>query len=250
MSMGPEITAFIPARSGSTRLPNKNLQVLAGMSLAALSVLQALASKSFSSVIFSSDSPKYLERIESEILSSGEDSRALTLHRRNPDLSGSKAKIRDVLRSLAHDGVFQSELVALLLPTSPFRSIQTLNRATQMAQVHSQPVFTACAYEFPVSFAFEAQDVAPFWIPLQDSSPMLTGNTRSQEQATYLRPHGGCVVTTTTHLESGENTIYHNARPLATSRLEGLDIDTESDLFLARAALESLGSSPPFLVSQ
>ena len=43
---------------------------------------------------------------------------------------------------------------------------------------------------------------------------------------------------------------YHNARPLATSRLEGLDIDTESDLFLARAALESLGSSPPFLVSQ
>ena len=52
--------AFIPARSGSKRIPNKNIKILAGKPLLIWTLEACIASKKISTVILSTDSKKYI----------------------------------------------------------------------------------------------------------------------------------------------------------------------------------------------
>ncbi|MEJ2168279.1 MAG: hypothetical protein P8X90_22395 [Desulfobacterales bacterium] len=55
------IVALIPARSGSKRVPDKNIRPLAGHPVIAYTIAAALGSEIFSEVIVSTDSSKYAE---------------------------------------------------------------------------------------------------------------------------------------------------------------------------------------------
>ena len=54
-----KVVAFIPARSGSTRLKNKNIKKLLHYPLFFWTVKSCIESKKFDKIIFSSDSEKY-----------------------------------------------------------------------------------------------------------------------------------------------------------------------------------------------
>ncbi|MGD9137316.1 MAG: acylneuraminate cytidylyltransferase family protein, partial [Desulfobacterales bacterium] len=58
------IVALIPARSGSKRVPDKNIRPLAGHPLIAYSITAALQSRVFSAVIVSTDSNRYADIAE------------------------------------------------------------------------------------------------------------------------------------------------------------------------------------------
>src|SRR5689334_17945333 len=60
----PSIVALIPARSGSKRVPDKNIKRLAGHPLIAYSIAAALESRIFEAVIVSTDSQHYLDVVE------------------------------------------------------------------------------------------------------------------------------------------------------------------------------------------
>ena len=53
--------ALIPARSGSKRLPDKNIKLLGGHPLIAYSIQAAIKSKLFDKVVCATDSKKYAE---------------------------------------------------------------------------------------------------------------------------------------------------------------------------------------------
>ena len=55
----PSIVGLIPARSGSKRVPDKNIRLLAGHPLMAYTIAAALESEIFSVVIVSTDSEQY-----------------------------------------------------------------------------------------------------------------------------------------------------------------------------------------------
>ena len=55
----PSIIALIPARSGSKRVPDKNIHLLAGHPLIAYTILAAKQSGIFSSMVVSTDSEEY-----------------------------------------------------------------------------------------------------------------------------------------------------------------------------------------------
>ena len=55
------VVAFVPARSGSKRLKNKNIKKINNQPLIFWTVLKALKSKVFNQIIFSSDSIKYYD---------------------------------------------------------------------------------------------------------------------------------------------------------------------------------------------
>src|SRR5210317_2466380 len=55
------IVALIPARSGSKRVPDKNIRTLAGHPLIAYSIAAALQSRIFTAVIVSTDSERYAD---------------------------------------------------------------------------------------------------------------------------------------------------------------------------------------------
>ena len=61
MNENNKFIALIPARSGSKRVPNKNVRLLNGHPLIAYTIAAAIKSKAFSDIVVSTDSEVYAE---------------------------------------------------------------------------------------------------------------------------------------------------------------------------------------------
>jgi N-acylneuraminate cytidylyltransferase len=120
----PTITALIPARSGSKRVPGKNIRPLGGHPLVAYSIRAAIDSGVFSRVIVSTECP---------------DTAAVARHYgaevpflRPAEFAGDKSPdidwIRYTLERLAREGE-PATAFSILRPTSPFRLPDTIRRA-------------------------------------------------------------------------------------------------------------------------
>jgi N-acylneuraminate cytidylyltransferase len=116
--------AFIPARSGSKRIPNKNIKPLAGHPLLAYTVTAAVESGVFDAVICATDSETY-----------GDVARhygAEVPFLRSPEISGDKSPdiewVKWALLELAKRGR-DYPVFSILRPTSPFRMPSTIQRA-------------------------------------------------------------------------------------------------------------------------
>ena len=241
--------AFIPARSGSTRLSDKNMMDFCGTPLATLSVVQALAIESFDEVVFSTDSELYIDNLVSDLNLRGIDDSRLGIHRRSEVHSSATSKIFDVIRDLygvERQSPNETDLVTLLLPTAPLRSRNTVERVVEAATQTGEDVFTCCKFDFHVNFAFSIESGRKGWTTLLSSNPMLTGITRSQDQKEYWHPHGGAVTLWTHRLTPDRVSLYSGAMPFETSRLEALDIDTFDDITLTRSVARALQSDAPF----
>jgi CMP-N,N'-diacetyllegionaminic acid synthase len=118
--------ALIPARGGSTRVPGKNVRDLAGHPLLAYTIAQARRSGAFDAVVVSTDS----DQIAAVARSYGADVPGL----RPTEMATSTASdiewVQHVLAQLADDGR-EFELYALLRPTSPFRTPDSIAAAVE-----------------------------------------------------------------------------------------------------------------------
>jgi CMP-N,N'-diacetyllegionaminic acid synthase len=116
-----DIVAFIPARSGSNGLVNKNIANLHGLPVLAYSVLAAKKCKQISDVFLSSDSNEYL--------SIGEKYGALS-HKRSDLNSTSSASMLDVIKEF--DKYYLSlrggsPIYLIMYPTYPMRNASHLS---------------------------------------------------------------------------------------------------------------------------
>ena len=107
--------AFVPARSGSTRIPGKNVRLLAGHPLLAYSIRSAIDSGIFSAVYLATDSEQYAE-IGTKY--------GATWWRRQP--SPANEPDFEWVKGVVETG---AEYFAILRPTSPFRTAATIRRA-------------------------------------------------------------------------------------------------------------------------
>lgn len=122
--MKPRAVAFIPARSGSKRLPNKNIHPLGGHPMLAYSVRAAIDSGVFDSVICATDSELYADVARHY----GAEVPFL----RAAEISGDKSPDIEwvvwMLNKLRESGR-EFEVFSILRPTSPFRLPETIRRA-------------------------------------------------------------------------------------------------------------------------
>lgn len=120
----PTITAFIPARGGSKRIPGKNVKRLRGHPLIAYSIEAALRSEIFADVIVSTDSEQYREIA----LAYGASAPFLRPQAMATDTSPDIEWVRHALGALADAGA-HPDAFAIVRPTSPFRTPETFRRA-------------------------------------------------------------------------------------------------------------------------
>ena len=122
--MKPKSVAFIPARSGSKRVPDKNIKLLNGHPMLAYSVRAAIDSNVFDAVICATDSDLYAEIARYY----GAEVPFL----RSPDISGDKSPDIDwvtwMLNELSGAGR-DFDIFSILRPTSPFRVPRTIQLA-------------------------------------------------------------------------------------------------------------------------
>ena len=125
--MKPRAVAFIPARSGSKRVKNKNIRNLAGHPMLAYSIRAAIDSGVFSTVICATDSEQYADIARHY----GAEVPFL----RSAEISGDKSPdiewIVWILKALKAAGR-NFEAFSILRPTSPFRQPETIRRAWAM----------------------------------------------------------------------------------------------------------------------
>lgn len=227
------LVAFVPARAGSKRLPGKNVKDLGGKPLIIWSLEAFANAPSVDRVIFSTDSEEYWKLACDHI---GTDK--LILDKRSADEAGDKVKIFDYLVG-ARDKIFRDgyDDFVMGLPTGPFRNARHVEEAITLFRETGKPVFSAVEYDFHISFAFYKTDDGS-WQPLRDDSPMITGNTRSQDQRAAYHPNGAIYVRSVKDLaQPGLITLYDNAVPYLMDRKYSIDIDDDNDFRVAAAMI-------------
>jgi N-acylneuraminate cytidylyltransferase len=120
----PNIVALIPARSGSKRVPDKNIRPLADHPLMAYSIAAAVQSKIFKAIIVSTDSQRYAD-IAGHY---GAEVPFLRPAKIAGDTSPDIEWVAYTLSQLREKGQ-DYDCFSILRPTSPFRLPETIQRA-------------------------------------------------------------------------------------------------------------------------
>src|SRR3989344_5764876 len=111
------ILAVIPARSGSKLVKDKNIRPLSGRPLMAWSIKAGLACKTIDQVVVSTDSDKYAQLAKfygAEVIS------------RPANLAQDDSPMIPVLQHALKANKLPVDLVVLLDPTSPFRTVKDI----------------------------------------------------------------------------------------------------------------------------
>ena len=120
----PSIAALIPARSGSKRVPDKNIRLLNGHPLIAYTITAAIRCGIFKRIIVSTDSPYYAGIARYY----GADVPFLRPAEMAGEFSSDIEWVRHLLETLKDRGQ-TFDCFSILRPTSPFRQPDTIQRA-------------------------------------------------------------------------------------------------------------------------
>jgi CMP-N-acetylneuraminic acid synthetase len=236
MSDQPKAIALIPARSGSKRVPDKNIKPLAGHPLIAYTIAAALQSGVFDAVAVSTDSPRYAEAARHY----GAEVPFLRPAEYAGDASPDIEWLAYTLRRLADQGRVY-DCFSILRPTSPFRLAGTIRRAWAqfLAQegVDSLRAVELCAQHPGKMWVVRGQRMTPL-LPL---SPEETPWHSQQYQAlppVYVQNASLEIAWSRTALEDG-SIAGQVLTPFFTEGHEGFDVNRPYDWRLA----EELASS-------
>jgi CMP-N-acetylneuraminic acid synthetase len=226
MTEQPRAIALIPARSGSGRLPNKNIRPLFGHPLLAYAITAARNAGVFDKVLLSSDSKAYL-RI-------GEHYGAEGIHR-PPELASSTADLIGVslhaLDQLAAQG-YEPEILCLLMPCCPLRKSAEVRRHFEVFRARER-AFQLSVTDYTFSYPQWAMEVGPDGAMKHHWGNEALG--RSQELNKLYAPSGAVWLVRVDEFRK-QRAFY--GTPLCGEPLpmpDGIDIDTPEDFRMAQA---------------
>ena len=233
------IIAFIPARGGSKRVPRKNLRPLAGQPLLVHAIRSAVKSGIFSRILVSTDN----DEVESVAILHGVEVRKVGPPCHVDDCADI-VWVRDAVQHCGSHNAF-----AILRPSSPFRTADTIQRAWnefRTAEVHSlravQPVtehpgkMWQCAGKgYPMhpligstSWPFPKDEPFPHrqWTDVGDP-PFHSRPTQTLPQV-YIQ-NASLEMAWTYVVDSFGTISGTKVAPFFTNGHEGFDINTEDD---------------------
>ena len=156
------ITAIIPARSGSKRLPGKNIKKLAGKPLLFYTIDSVLGHDDISKVILSTDSKEYIN------LARDEYGNNIDYQYRPSEYASDHAKVYDEIKRLVSTKVIQTDWYIVCLPTCPLRNHKVVRNLLNEWRVTHSPLFSASENNFPTQFAFTIKKDSNKWIDFPD----------------------------------------------------------------------------------
>lgn len=223
--------AIIPARGGSKRLPGKNIKPIQGKPLISYTIEAAIKSSCFSKILVSSD--------DESILEVGRQYKEVDAEHRPARLAGDQVKVLELICEIADRSELKDnyDVIALLLPTAPFRQAKHIQAGFEQLTSDVDSVVSLTTYEFPPQLSVTLEDnqlIAPVFNPC----PLITGNTRSQDQQVIYRPNGGFYISWWKSFLSNQNFWKGKVKGYPMPRLASVDIDDETDLDYAEFLLK------------
>jgi len=220
------VLCLIPARSGSVRLANKNVQVIGGKTLLERAISTGLSA--FGRVVVSTDSAEYAQLAAS----AGADVPGL----RPPSLAlpdtPIDAVIQHVLSEWEHPG---AELLVLMQVTTPFTTpsdLRSVVAALEKARTASCSLTLASVSPtYAAIMATDASGASEFIAP-------RLAVLRTQDVPRLGVPTGGAYAARIIRLRRGEPLLQAPYVAVWIDPWRALDIDTEADLERARSLAE------------
>ena len=232
--MKKDFLFFIPARSGSKSIINKNLQVINGLSLVERAIKVASKVSSLSQVVISSDSELILEK--------GRKNK-INIHLRSTKNSSDNASTEDAILEFLGEIQNTYKWVVLIEPTSPFLSIDDIDKLLNISlSTSSECIYSVAKIRHTEHFlnqrSFkEDSDKLSFLFPLEREKNRL----KQKKINTYK--FGNVSAIRVDSIKSGGKFFAENSETFEVSYLRSINIDSEEELVLAR----SLASSNPSL---
>lgn len=226
MYKNKKIIGIITARSGSKSLPNKNIKLLNGKPLIAYTIETAIKSKVFDYLMVSTDSPKYA-KIAEEF---GANVPFLRSEVNANDTATSWAVCEEVLNKL--DEKF--DIVMLLQPTSPFRTVQNIQGSLELfMEKNADVVVSVTKTTHPVEWC----NTLPEDHSLHNFVKEEYANTRRQDLPQSYITNGVIYIIKSHLIEPDLNLFCKNSYAYVMDEDISIDIDTERDFMLAQALL-------------
>ncbi len=226
------ILALIPARGGSKRVPGKNIKPLGGLPLIAWSIRAALDSGVCSDVVVSTDDADIAD-VAGQYGARVPGLRPAEL---STDTAGSVEVALHTLETL-ESGQGTVDGLLLLQPTSPFRSVETIQRAVSMFVEHrgAHPVVSVSPASDHPCRCLKSTDkgLEPFlgWDNIRKRSQDL-------EPAWVL--NGAIYLIEPSALREKQSFLLPGTLPIAiTDPVEVIDIDTPEDWTRAEEGIYS-----------
>lgn len=224
--------AIIPARGGSKGLPKKNIRLLSGEPLISYTIKAAQKSKYISKVIVSTDSL--------EIAETAKEFGAQVPFFRPPELAADTSKAIDAYLYTVEklNAEFNEEIkdFAVLLPTSPLRSAEDIDKAVEIYyKMKAETVISVVDAEYPPAWykKINKNGILVDYFKGEDNSL-----NRQEAEKTYL-PNGAIYIFNYNSLKTNYNYYNDATYPCIMSRESSVDIDTEMDFKLAELIINS-----------
>jgi CMP-N,N'-diacetyllegionaminic acid synthase len=224
--------ALIPARAGSKRVPGKNTRMLNGHPLIAYTIAAALESDVFLDVYVATESVDVMEAVHGY--------GASCVHRSEVSATDDAPDIVWVREVYANPIIRLDDSFAILRPTSPFRTAETIKRAFREFINHEGQYKSIRAVEPAKQTPFKMWELKtdgtmqPVIARCHDTTiPYHSSPTQSLPKA-YIQNSSLEMSMTRNVTELGTihgRTVY----PFFTHGYEGLSIDTEDDWRYAEA---------------
>ncbi|MEM7096813.1 MAG: acylneuraminate cytidylyltransferase family protein [Pseudomonadota bacterium] len=240
--------AFVPARSGSVRVPDKNVRVLGEHPLIAYTISAALDSGVFDEVVVSTDSETYADIARHY--------GATVPGLRPQDIASSTSPDIEwvvlTLEQLAEQGR-EYDCFSILRPTSPFRQADTIRRAfaafTSHQGLDSLRAVEVCKQHPGKMWVVRGETMTPL-MPLSPEEQPWHSTQFAALPTVYVQNASLEIAWVRCALE--QKTIAGNViAPFFTSDMEGFDINdprdwTEAEHLVAEnpAALPNVNKSP------
>jgi CMP-N,N'-diacetyllegionaminic acid synthase len=221
--------AIIPARSGSKRLPDKNIRMLCGKPLLAYSVEAALQSGMFDIVHVSTDSEKYAEIAKSY----GADVPFLRSAENSSDIASSWDTVLEVLDSYSKRGCSFHNIM-LLQPTSPLRTYDDIITAfALMDEKKAKAIVSVCQGHYHNTLSIGGA-MAGF---IRNEA----NRKRKQDTDKYYRINGAIYLMNTAYFLDDQNIYRDSCFAHIMDKSRSADIDDELDLLFAETVLINRG---------
>ena len=224
--------AVIPARGGSKRFPKKNIAKLNGKPLIFYTIESAIKSQCFDKIIFSSD--------DNNILNKAQNYSEIIVEKRAKNLSGDTVKVIELIREVLNrqDLKDKFDTITLLLPTCPFRRASDIKEGFKLLNTKIDSVVSGTEFEFPIKMSFELKNDSNILKYIFNPSPLVTGNTRSQDHKPIFRPNGAFYISWWEKLKKDKNYFKGRVRGHIMPRAYSVDIDNKSELLYAEILLK------------
>jgi len=217
--------AIIPARAGSTRLPNKNFINLAGKPLVQHTIDAVVSAGCFDRIIVTTNSPE----VKEIAVGSG-----VEIHDRPEEFATTRATVVSAIIAMLESMDIGDDSISYFLPTCPFRSSDDIKKGFQFL-TEADSVISTSYYDEPPQLAMIEGD-SGFVYPIFDN--LRAGLTNSKYIQKYVKPNGGFYMSRWRMIKESGHFFNGKIKGVLLPKERSVDIDTIEDLKYAEAVFE------------